>query len=435
MVNDTAHPLGRDSEATTGPPRDPSFNPFRAPRTDRARALVREVAQQVGAYEEASRVRQRKRRSVDQANHDRAIEAVVCDVVHRHLLQPGQGVAQPLSDRYRRKSRYRSPILGNFFSDLLQLMATPELGFIELEMGHIDFFNEWNRATTFRAGERLARRAEEFDIDREDFCIHASEETIILKYPKDVAATLRDDRQEYEDTDITRQYRAEVARINAWLESADIACDAEDAAAIDVTDRRLRRIFNGSFERGGRLFGGFWMNMKKRYRADLWIDECSVVVPDYSQMMATTLYAMAGHGRPARDAYTISGYEAHREAFKKLFAAMVHSTTELRRFPEDLPETLTRGRSYAEVSEAVLAAHAPIRDFFYRGMGMEAMFHESNILIDVLLHLVDRGITALPIHDAVIVAKVDLKVTVDTMKEAFKDRFGFHPNVTLDGGV
>jgi hypothetical protein len=435
MSTDTDLTSLSDHDGTTGPPRDPSFNAFRAPRSDRARAIVADVAGQIGRYEDLKRLRQRKRRAVDQANHDRAIQAVVCDALHRHLIQPEQWLAQPLSDRYRRRSRYRSQALGNFFSGLLDIMASPEMAFIELEKGRIQFFTGYNRATTFRAGKRLISRAEEFDIDVDDFGIDDSEETIVLKHPKAVAAALRDDRQEYDDTETTRRYRAEMARINAWLDNAKITCEAEDEARIDVTDRRLRCVFNGSFESGGRLFGGFWMTMKKRYREDLYIDEQAVVTVDYSQMMATTLYALAGHGLPDRDAYTIPGYEAHRQAMKKLFAAMVHSGTELRHFPEDLPESLTQGRSYREVSEAVLSAHAPIRDFFYRGMGMGAMFHESCILVDVLLRLIDHEITALPIHDAVMVPKRQLKTTVDTMKEAFKDRFGFHPNVTVDESV
>ena len=145
--------------------------------------------------------------------------------------------------------------------------------------------------------------------------------------------------------------------------------------------------------------------MKKRYRRDLLIDGFSLVTPGYCQMMATILYALAGHPRPDRDAYTVPGLKAHRAEIKKLFSAMVHSPYKLTHFPEGLPETLTRGRSFAEVSSAILDAHAPIRDYFYRGFGLEAMFHESTILVDVLLRLIDENITALPIHDAVMVAE------------------------------
>jgi hypothetical protein len=73
-------------------------------------------------------------------------------------------------------------------------------------------------------------------------------------------AKLKDDRQGYIDKDITRRYRRESARINAWLESADIERSASEEADLDIYDWRLRRIFNGSFDRGGGLLGGLWMN-------------------------------------------------------------------------------------------------------------------------------------------------------------------------------
>jgi hypothetical protein len=41
--------------------------------------------------------------------------------------------------------------------------------------------------------------------------------------------------------------------------------------------------------------------MKKRYREDLSIGGSLVVVVDYSQMLATTLYALAGHASAAQD--------------------------------------------------------------------------------------------------------------------------------------
>ena len=67
---------------------------------------------QLGAYEQYKGCRQRKRKPLDQINYDKAVAAIVCDTVHRHLLLPGQWLAQSLSKRYVRKSRYRSTVLG-----------------------------------------------------------------------------------------------------------------------------------------------------------------------------------------------------------------------------------------------------------------------------------------------------------------------------------
>ena len=93
------------------------------------------------------------------------------------------------------------------------------------------------------------------------------EEIIILKRPRhghyDEGA-----RIDYEDNDSTRRYRHELRAINEWLASADICFDpAACDHSVDVQARRLRRNFTmGRFDRGGRLFGGFWEPLPKPVR-------------------------------------------------------------------------------------------------------------------------------------------------------------------------
>ena len=48
------------------------------------------------------------------------------------------------------------------------------------------------------------------------------------------------------------------------------------------------------------------------------------------------------------------------------------------------------------------------------------MFIESGILIEALQTLFARGITALPLHDSVLVAASEAGATEEVMKEAFE---------------
>ena len=64
------------------------------------------------------------------------------------------------------------------------------------------------------------------------------------------------------------------------------------------------------------------------------------------------------------------------------------------------------------------------------GMGMLLFRKESDILADVLLTLKAQGITALPIHDAVVVRDDKSDKAKAVMKEVFEDHTGVTPDVT-----
>ncbi|MCW3574034.1 hypothetical protein K6Y53_38700, partial [Burkholderia cenocepacia] len=98
----------------------------------------------------------------------------------------------------------------------------------------------------------------------------------------------------------------------------------------------------GSFELGGRLYGGFWQRMNKAERKDLRIDGEQAVELDFSQVGPRILYGMAG-AKMDRDAYAVPGYEDHREGIKKLFAAMINTSAPLVRFPAKVRELFPRG--------------------------------------------------------------------------------------------
>ena len=52
-----------------------------------------------------------------------------------------------------------------------------------------------------------------------------------------------------------------MTEINQWIKEADLnyLMPINSKTDVDLGERRLRRYFTrGSFESGGRLFGGFW---------------------------------------------------------------------------------------------------------------------------------------------------------------------------------
>lgn len=184
--------------------------------------------------------------------------------------------------------------------------------------------------------------------------------------------------------------------------------------------RKLRRVFNDDFDSGGRLFGGWWQTLPRERRKHIRIDGEAVVNVDFSAMHLRLAYAESRKRVPRDDdPYDLTGtdHERHdwprlREGRKQLVSVMFMSKSSLRQWPggtprerEDIRSCFPKGAKVKHEAEAIRDRHKAIADWFECGRGLRLQRTESDILVAVLLKLIARGITALPIHDAVLVAK------------------------------
>lgn len=408
---------------------DRPFNGFRIARTERARALVADVLGQLQSYEQYFNVRKRARKPNDQQRFEQQVEALVCDLIHREISEPGAWVSVPFSKRaLDGADRYRAQVLSKTLPTVIRLMAKPEMDFLEYQIGQKNpFAPALSRQTVIRATERLRTRIADYQLTRADLGLNKTEEIIILKDTKedywDAGRWLQ-----YKDTPQTLEYRRELASINEWLERADIDYVPWGATLhpVDVTDRRLSRYFNNrSFEQGGRLFGGFWQPLSKsQRRIGIRIDGEPVATLDYGQMMPRILYGSAGAAPHFHDAYAVPGLEGYRDGAKKVFNAMLHADAPLGRKPRNTADLLPKKLKIAEIASMIMTFHAPVAGAFYAGKGLYLTYQESRILLAVLKTLMDQGITALPIHDAVIVAESKKEQAKEIMLKVFKDLTG-----------
>jgi hypothetical protein len=189
---------------------------------------------------------------------------------------------------------------------------------------------------------------------------------------------------------------------------------------------------NGSFVQGGRLWGGFWMNLKKqRRREDITIEREPIVELDYGQMALRLLYAKVGAPLPEGDLYAVPGLRS-REGVKKIINAALFSDRTQRRMPQGARQYFGDEVTYREALTAIKQRHAPIADYFFKGLGMELMFRESEILIDVLLRVQEQGKVALPLHDGLLTSRSAAPVVKETMEEVFRRRTGIEASVRLE---
>src|SRR5262249_12525075 len=97
---------------------------------------------------------------------------------------------------------------------------------------------------------------------------------------------------------------------------------------------------------------------------------------------------------------------------------------ELERFPRGTRQMFPERVCIEHVAGMIKARHAAVAPLFCTGIGHRLMFIEATILVEVLLRLIDTGITALPIHDAVIVAKASAGTARDIMRDVFREHIG-----------
>ena len=130
---------------------------------------------------------------------------------------------------------------------------------------------------------------------------------------------------EYDDTNETSEMRSRLQQWNDFVsqhhhidllltddEMENIFDNAEDDGAeeeiffedeqqpryVEMTRVRLHRVFNnGSFEQGGRFYGGWWQAIPSRYRRYITINEYATREFDYSNLHAAMLYARVGHSK------------------------------------------------------------------------------------------------------------------------------------------
>ncbi|KLK90972.1 hypothetical protein AA309_22565 [Microvirga vignae] len=428
-----------DETQTNEQDEDRFFDPWRIPRSEGTKTLICKIIGNVQVYEEYYNLRQRKRRRKDQETHEATVSAVMCDLMHAVLMQDQRGIAIPRSNQVLgRGDRYQAPAENRQLPYVLDALGSNALEWLVEERGYINHFGR-NQRTLIKPTQRLVDNMKEFEVELRGLGRCKTEEVIILKAEKedywDKGAYLP-----YDDTALTNRYREEMRIINSWLAGASIEFDEaalERDRPIDTGNLTLRRYFSqGSFESGGRLFGGFWQGLSEEERLEgLIINGENVVGLDYGQMAPRILYGLAKAQPPEGDLYDIPGLttvngRSYREGVKKVMNALMFSDGLPKRKPMETKSILPPDLSIQEVVDLILQAHPAIAHLLGTEVGHKAQFIESQVMVKVLLRLREQSIVALPIHDGLVIpSEAEAKaVMIDT----FKDEVGVDCPVSVE---
>jgi hypothetical protein len=408
-------------------PRVPSFDPWRYAATPALRAVVDEVTRYLLNVETHLKLRARPRRSADMAVFRATVESLICNILYWNRLGHSSFRVTRSKRELSRASRYTSPLLTKQLPDILDLLIRPEAEFIEQKLGARNPFGQDTQTEVAPTARLLTRLAAVgvYDTDRRE-----GEELVLLKGTKNRHAA--SELVEYADTELTSQYRAEVRRLNAALRETNIEYTG-NADGIDERDTYLRRVFNnGSFGEGGRLFGGFWQRLSKQDRLANILIECERVVGlDFKAMMVHLAYAYVDAEVPSGDPYALP-VTLPRATVKQLFGACMAVEKPLGNWPRGVDSS---GVKLADALKAITEKHPALAPLLFQGRGLGLMFTESEVLIDALLRLLDKGIVALPVHDCLVVAESHVAEANQAMVAAFAHNCRRLPQIAEERAV
>jgi hypothetical protein len=230
---------------------------------------------------------------------------------------------------------------------------------------------------------------------------------------------------DYKDNDRIRRMRSDLQRINETLAATELAQGLRLIRQGDVVAgaknmlparNALYRIFNGAFDLGGRFYGGWWQNIKKEERPEIIINWSRVIERDFDQIHPTLLYGLAGRTFDG-DAYEIDGCD--RSLAKRAFNTLVNAASELealRSIARKIGGPGAFDRAW-ELIGRLKDRHPDIADSFGTGAGLRLMRYDSDLAEAVMLSLIDRGISSLPVHDSYIVEERHYGVLGEVMEQ------------------
>ena len=399
--------------------------------------LINETVKRIEAKEDRSR----SRTADEQLRFEHATRVLIVDLWKAVRSTPIRECSiNKRSGWYSENPRYCDPLL-TYKQMIAVFDGLLKIGFIEVTReGYFDRTIYQGKTTRFVARDELLERLVELD-GHPAISIQPDldTETIILRNKLNDKKVL----QTYEDTPATERYRANLKKINTcllrhWpdLEIQDAELPRLEARIakhsskdpIDLSQRTLVRIFtNGSFKEGGRFYRGWWQNVPSEYRKYITIDEKRTAEVDFSQLNPHMLYIANYKALGSEDAYDRVLDGEHRSLVKQAFNAMVQASGPLNNCPNNI-DLSKADIGWTELRDRIVAAHKPIADQFFKGVGNKLQFKDSCIAERVMLNFAEMDAPALPVHDSFIVhhGYAETGEIEEIMRRAFFEVMGDH---------
>ena len=399
---------------------------------------VKQVAQQIADEITQIERRERKRNSEAQMHFEYAIASIVQEVWKGTYILPELELSiNKNANWYSQFPRYRDPNL-TFRQTMAAYNGMQSLGLIEeTKSGYLDREKGIGELTKYVAYDKLLEMLKAIsDNPLKVIKPDLDAECIILRDRINGVRTIVN----YEDTPQTIKMRENLRFINNCLSRhlPDLRIKDEDyeplqsrlnrdadKTPIDFSKRTLIRIFsNGRFDNGGRFYRAWWQNVPSEYRKYITLDTKKTCEYDYSQLNPHMIYFQCNEDMGEEDAYDRVLNGQNRDLVKEAFNAMIQSSTQLFTKPRDLDLNHVEF-DWMFLRQAVLDAHKPIEDMFFKGLGNELQYIDSCIAENLMMYYAKEDHPILPVHDSFIMHSAfgESSELEESMRRAFYEHF------------
>jgi len=195
----------------------------------------------------------------------------------------------------------------------------------------------------------------------------------------------------------------------------------------------LHRVFSRkSFKKNGRAHGALHQNLPKHMRPYIYIDGEKTTEIDYSAYHIRMLYHMEGIDY-TEDPYLVCGGSDLRDTFKAVGLIAINAeekdaTGAIR------DELIARGIPLPKIDKPLVTlvntfrdAHKQISKYLFSDIGVKLMNKDSEIMNNILMRLMDKGILGLSVYDSVIVAEQYEDILREIMVAEYENVMKFKP--------
>lgn len=347
------------------------------------------------------------------------LKVLLLDLYVSWQEDPEQTIGVGMSNSfYKKSSRYNALHISYKLIEIVHTLTAAKLiGFKE--------GSEWSgKVSRIWPLKKLIKLFEQAKFGLEDIQPTPDRECIILRdsKKKDI---------EYEDAAITHRMRADLRQYNQLLTdtfidipslNTPIITKQGDGGDIRITQNHkfVRRIFhNGSFEQGGRFYGGWWQNIPKEYRQKIYINDNPTIEDDFSALHIMLLYAKQGleYDWDGHDPYYhsisfINDYDEARMVGKLFLLTALNAKDKESGFAA-ARNTFTdndiryKGQFDNEFLEDYLTKvkdkHPPLAEHLCSNAGVGLMNVDSQITEKIVEAFTSKGIPILCMHDSFII--------------------------------
>ncbi len=378
------------------------------------------------------------------------LKVILLNLVYAYQIDPNicVGVGLRNSD-YSPSCRYNVLDLSIKLIELVH--ALRDLGYLDWhDHVFIEMNSKENQRTRIRASDRLLDVFKKYPLGLEEIGLAYKQECIELRtkiYESALGVNLKSKPITYEDTEHTRAMRKVVVAYNELLNAnfIDVSIYPDQKYGHSLPNGQVinipivqgqhfvRRIFSrGSFDFGGRFYGGFWQQIPKEDRPFIRINGEETVELDFNALHPRLLAAEKGltiEGDPydlGVDLLPEHLMYLQRKYVKKLLLVAINAKNRNEAYHallQSLPEELSTHYSKDMLREglkAIRQRHPFMAETLCSDAGIRLMKTDSDIVEHVLKHFIALETPVLPVHDSFIVQASKGAILEYAMGEASK---------------